>query len=145
MPNIPITPDIVVADVMMYLEWGKKIGNHVKLLVTSNVSEGMNEELIRGVCADGFLSKEASEDEIRCAASMIKNNNRYYNQCSFGNVRSGVLTSREKEVMKLVKSGLTNAEIGARLFITESTAKKHVSSILAKLNLKSRVELAILK
>jgi DNA-binding CsgD family transcriptional regulator/tetratricopeptide (TPR) repeat protein len=52
------------------------------------------------------------------------------------------LTAREREVLGLLAEGLTNREIGARLFISEKTASVHVSRILAKLDVRSRVEAA---
>ena len=45
-------------------------------------------------------------------------------------------------MLALIKRGLTNPEIGAELFISPKTAAHHVSSILAKLNLRSRAEAA---
>ncbi len=52
------------------------------------------------------------------------------------------LTQREREVLALVAEGRTNREIGEALFITEKTASVHVSRILAKLDVRSRVEAA---
>jgi DNA-binding CsgD family transcriptional regulator len=52
------------------------------------------------------------------------------------------LTPRETEVLRLIADGLTNREIGARLFITEKTASVHVSRILSKVDARSRVEAA---
>lgn len=54
-----------------------------------------------------------------------------------------VPTEREMEVLQLVAQGLSNQEIGARLFITERTVKAHITSLLAKLNLSDRTQLAI--
>jgi DNA-binding CsgD family transcriptional regulator len=54
----------------------------------------------------------------------------------------GLLTRREREVAALVAEGLGNKEIASRLFITRKTVEHHVSSILAKLGLSGRVELA---
>ena len=48
------------------------------------------------------------------------------------------LTRREQEVLDLIREGLTNAEIGSRLFIAEKTVDNHVASVLAKMNVDSR-------
>jgi ATP/maltotriose-dependent transcriptional regulator MalT len=55
----------------------------------------------------------------------------------------GVLSSREREVLNLLAEGLTNREIGHRLFISESTAKVHVRHILKKLSVRTRTEAAL--
>jgi NarL family two-component system response regulator LiaR len=47
------------------------------------------------------------------------------------------------EVLKLVAEGLSNAEISERLFISEKTAKNHVSNILSKLHLAGRTQAAV--
>ncbi len=52
------------------------------------------------------------------------------------------LTPREREVVALLAEGLTNGELGARLFISPKTASVHVSNILAKLGMTSRAEIA---
>jgi DNA-binding CsgD family transcriptional regulator len=59
-----------------------------------------------------------------------------------GRARGTGLTPRQLEVLALVAAGLTNREIAQRLFITEKTADAHVSSILAGLGVRSRVEAA---
>ena len=53
------------------------------------------------------------------------------------------LTEREKDVMRLLAQGMSNKEIGARLFITERTARTYVSNILGKLGLASRTQAAL--
>jgi len=54
------------------------------------------------------------------------------------------LTSREREVMALVAEGLTNSEIGERLFMSPATARTHVSRILAKLGARDRTQLVVM-
>ena len=52
------------------------------------------------------------------------------------------LTARELEVLRLVAAGHTNREIAAALFVTQRTAATHVTHILAKLGVESRIEAA---
>ena len=53
------------------------------------------------------------------------------------------ITDREREVLKLVGLGMSNAEIAAALYITAGTAKTHVARLLAKLGARDRVQLVI--
>lgn len=52
------------------------------------------------------------------------------------------LTAREKEILALVAKGLTNKQIGDRLFIAENTVKNHIKNLLGKLEVDNRVQLA---
>ncbi|MGH3345488.1 MAG: response regulator transcription factor [Nocardioides sp.] len=54
------------------------------------------------------------------------------------------LTPREEEVVRLVASGLSNSEIGATLFLSEATVKTYVSRLLAKVDVRDRVQLTVL-
>jgi two-component system, NarL family, nitrate/nitrite response regulator NarL len=54
------------------------------------------------------------------------------------------LTDRERDILALIGNGLTNREIGERLFLSEKTIKHYVTNILQKLQVRSRVEAALL-
>ena len=54
------------------------------------------------------------------------------------------LTAREREVFRLITTGLSNAEIGRELFISDTTVKTHVTRVLQKLDLRDRVQAVVL-
>lgn len=56
----------------------------------------------------------------------------------------GELTEKERDILKLVGEGLTNREIGERIHLSEKTIKHYITNILQKLQVRSRVEAALL-
>jgi DNA-binding NarL/FixJ family response regulator len=61
-----------------------------------------------------------------------------------GSARVALLSDREREVVTLVARGLSNAEIAVALFLSPTTVKTHIARILAKLDLRDRVQVAVL-
>ena len=55
-----------------------------------------------------------------------------------------VLTEQERKILGLIGEGLTNRQIGERLFLAEKTVKNHVSSLLSKLGMQRRTQVAVL-
>jgi two-component system response regulator DevR len=53
------------------------------------------------------------------------------------------LTEREREILSLIAEGLTNRQIGERLFLAEKTVKNYVSGLLAKLGMQRRTQAAV--
>jgi DNA-binding NarL/FixJ family response regulator len=95
--------------------------------------------------ASGYLLKDADADEV---AGAVRAASRGELQLDPAVARSLVepgprLTPRELDVVELVATGRANKEIAERLSISERTARTHVSSILAKLGLESRTQLAL--
>lgn len=61
-------------------------------------------------------------------------------QPSRGPVPGGALTEQEQDIVRLIAEGLTNKEIGERLFMSPSTVKFHISDIMQKLDVKRRAQ-----
>jgi DNA-binding NarL/FixJ family response regulator len=108
--------------------------------------------------ASGFLVKDMALDDILSAIRVVASGDaiiapgitrRLIEQFA-AQPRSGhqpreltEITDREREVLKLVGLGMSNAEIAAALHITVGTAKTHVARLLAKLDARDRVQLVI--
>jgi DNA-binding NarL/FixJ family response regulator len=109
--------------------------------------------------ASGFLLKDVSPDDLVRAVTAVARGEtmlapaltrrlleRFAAAPAPGAAPTGLdgLTDREVEVLRLVARGLSNADIGAQLFLSEATVKTYVSRLLAKLELRDRVQLAVL-
>jgi len=110
--------------------------------------------------ASGFLLKDVSPEQLVAAVRMVRSGDallapsitrrlveRFAPQAP---ARTAVhadlseLTPRELEVLRLLARGLSNAELAAELTLSEATVKTHVARILAKLQLRDRVQAVVL-
>ncbi len=99
----------------------------------------------------GYLLKDAFSEDILFALKTVQRGRKYFDTEMLENCmeeeesdRFKQLTAREKDVLVQLGKGLSNEEIARKLFISEHTVKKHVSSILAKLGLGHRTQAALL-
>lgn len=126
----------------------------VVIITTFDQDEYLHRALRAG--AKGFLLKDAGPhligEAIRAASSgesLISPRLTTRLLGEFAGRRADIsapadsLTEREEEVLVLLSSGLTNVEIGERLFLSLGTVKTHIGSILTKLRLRNRVEAAM--
>jgi DNA-binding NarL/FixJ family response regulator len=98
--------------------------------------------------ASGYLDKSTAAAIVIGAIRRVKDGGRCYPKDALAKVEARMqrepLSPREMETLQLIVEGLINKEIGARLGITEGTAKLHVAKILAKLGAADRTRAAIL-
>jgi LuxR family transcriptional regulator, maltose regulon positive regulatory protein len=81
-------------------------------------------------------------EQLGAAAELARAVERFGESRRAAVVRAGRLTRRERDVLREVAAGRTNAEIAARLHLSEHTVKRHVANILTKLNLPTRTAAA---
>jgi two-component system, NarL family, response regulator DevR len=109
-------------------------------LVIAAIRAGAKGYVVKDVDTTGLIrairdvAKGGSAFDPRSAAAMVRGLNAPPVE------ESKTLTARELEVMQLLAHGLSNGEIGARLYISETTAKFHVGNILRKLGVSRRAE-----
>lgn len=132
-------------------------GCHVVVVTTFELDEYVAEAVRAG--ASGFLVKDTDPAELIRAVRVAAEGDallspgptrRLLERVAGGLRRTdsperlAVLTDREREVLALVGRGLTNEEIGRRLFLSPLTAKTHVSRVMGKLGARDRVQLVVL-
>jgi DNA-binding NarL/FixJ family response regulator len=159
-------PDVMLLDIRMPgLDGIRAIGGilavspatRVLMLTTFDIDGYVYESLREG--ASGYLLKDAAPEQLAegirtvAAGSMLlaptltrRLIEQYVQRPPVGDPDGGPLaqlTDRERDVLRTIAHGLSNLEIAARLHISESTVKTHVSSILLKLGLRDRVQAVI--
>ena len=162
-----LAPDVVLMDVQMPgmdgIEATRRIveGGHgrVVILTTFDRDDYLFDALQAG--ASGFLLKNADADQLADAVRAVGHGHallspevtaRVIDRMTTG-AGSGAggsepselsrLTEREREVLGLMGRGRSNAEIARELYVGEATVKTHVSSCLAKLHLRDRVQAVV--
>lgn len=151
-------PEIAMIDLRLGTEDGLEIvqrarqqGSKTRFIVLT--SSMKKDDFIRSREAgiDGYVLKDAFPEDILYALHTVSRGRRFYHQeiaqdegRQEQKSELDQLTQREKDVLRELGNGLSNVEIGERLFISEHTVKKHVSNILLKLNLAHRTQAALL-
>ena len=162
-----LRPDVVVMDIRMPVLDGLEAtrlltadpgeGQRVLVLTTFDLDEYVYEALRAG--ASGFMLKDAPPEELIAAVRVVSGGEGLLapavtrrvierfaalpapDPAAAGSVEA--LTAREHEVLLLLARGLSNTEIAAQLVISDGTAKTHVARVLAKLELRDRVQAVI--
>ncbi len=159
-------PDVLLLDIRMPrmdgIEAAKVVcaetGCRVLMLTTFDQDDYVYDALYAG--ASGFLLKNVRRDDLVHAVRVVAAGEsllaptvtrRLISELTRDRPREGrrpadrlsVLTARERETLRLLGRGLSNAEIAAAMVVSEHTVKTHVSNVLAKLGLRDRVQAVI--
>ena len=156
-------PDIVFLDISMPRTSGLHVIKEIKasaprtkvlVLTVHNDEEYVLEALKQG--ADGYLLKHSGYEDILTAIRRVMDGKKYLSPDVSDKVVEGYiglkkgdrettswdsLSTREKEVMKLIAEGYTNREIAAYLYISSKTVEKHRANLMNKLGVHSVAEL----
>jgi len=158
-------PTVVLMDIRMPeldgLEATRRIladdgASRVLILTTFDLDEYVYEALRAG--ASGFVLKDDPPEQLIAAIRTVARGDALLSPAITKRVieqftriprpappdEVGDLSEREREVFRLIARGLSNAEIGLELYISETTVKTHVTHILQKLDLRDRVQAVVL-
>jgi NarL family two-component system response regulator LiaR len=161
-----LLPNVVLIDVRMPDLTGPdatrrilEANPDIRVVALTVVTEHADVAAVLESGACGFLAKDTPIDSIavairaaaqgaawlspRAAEVALSRVREYAGRQSSSGLASGTLSPREVDVLRLLAEGLENTEIALELGISPRTAKNHVSSILSKLGLNSRVQAAI--
>lgn len=153
-----LRPDMVLLDLRLPGESGLEVMRQIRsidpdakcvILTSFSTLAEVRAALEQG--ADGYVLKEALPQELLQALKLVASGRKYYDPKAMetmvkahGEEVLAALSEREIEVLKEIAAGKSNKQIGENLYIAENTVKKHVSSILVKLNLEDRTQAALL-
>lgn len=99
----------------------------------------------------GYLLKGTSRNEICDSIALVASGHKIFRDEIFSSLESGNrmapdisnLSKRETEIAGLIADGCSNREIADRIFLSEGTVKNHITSILSKLDLTQRTQIAV--
>jgi DNA-binding NarL/FixJ family response regulator len=159
-------PDVAVLDIRMPgldgLDAANRIRAHhpdTKTLVLTTFADDAYISRALGEGAAGFVLKTGDPQEIISGVRAVATGGAFLSPLVAKRVvdqlakarprpsatqRIEVLTAREREVLGLIGAGLSNAEIAGRIHVVEGTVKVYVSTILRQLNVRNRVQAAII-
>ncbi|MBI5856999.1 MAG: response regulator transcription factor [Sphingobacteriales bacterium] len=146
-------PDIILMDISMPDKSGIDLCKEVKEkypsvfvigLSTFNQQSFIQKMMDNG--ASGYVLKNATQEELMEAIELVAKGKTYLSDEVSKVLRKQddsniVLTRREKEVLELIAGGMTNNEIGEKLFISPSTVDTHRKNLLAKFEAKNTASL----
>jgi DNA-binding NarL/FixJ family response regulator len=158
-------PSVILMDIRMPeldgLQATKRIlaadnGARILILTTFDLDEYVFEALKAG--ASGFVLKDDSPEQLIAAIRTVAKGEALLSPMITKRVIEKFvrispptppkefeeLSERERDVFRMMARGLSNAEIGGELYISETTVKTHVTHILQKLNLRDRVQAVVL-
>ena len=158
-------PTIVLMDIRMPeldgLEATRRIlaadpGARILVLTTFDLDEYIYEALKAG--ASGFVLKDDPPEQLIAAVRTVAAGEALLSPAVTKRVieqftrnarpapprEVDELTAREREILRLIAGGLSNAEIGRELYISDTTVKTHITHILQKLELRDRVQVVVL-
>ena len=156
-----LQPDLVLLDLSMpkmngidALKEIKKINPQIKALVLSAHRSQNQCQAAMQAGADGYMLKDAGQDDFILGIQAVLKGEKFISRELRGGVADGedadhgksvlksdLLTSRERQVLKLVVEGYKNKEIGEMLFISAKTVDNHRSNLMRKLEVHSAQEL----
>ena len=145
-----ILMDVVMGSGMDGLDAAKEIKEkrpEIKILLVTSMPEVSYIERAKAVGVDSFWHKEVQEQPLLEIMDRTMAGESIYPTSMpvvrFGNIVSTELTGTEIEVLRELVSGASNKEISKRLYMSQSTVKRHISDMLEKTGFKSRLQLAI--